>query len=231
MKNLVLVILVISLSACATSRGFDRGSLRGQMSEEKVVTDVDIANALNLKPQLPDPFKLAIYFSHNTSWSYYRNDWNWLGEDKDALLEIEKELVSKNIVSDLFVISDSIVGGQDTRSIRLAAAKAGADAVIVVNGVSDIDKYNNFLGATYVLLVTPLFMPGTVVDALFMTNATMWDVRNEYLYLSVDAEGMANEVSPAFFIEESRVIKEAKAIAINTLKQELLTRLSGMELK
>ena len=231
MKNLVLVILMISLSACATTRGFDRSSLRGHMTEEKVVSDADIANALNLKPQLPNPFKLAIYFSHNDSWSTYRNDWNWLGVDKDALLEIEKELVSKNIVSDVFVISDSIVSGQDTRSIRLAAAKAGADAVIVVNGVSDIDRYNNFLGVTYVLLVTPLFIPGTVVDALFMTNATMWDVRNEYLYLSIDAEGMAKEVSPAFFIEESRVIKQAKATAVKTLKQELLTRLSEVDIK
>ena len=187
-----------------------------------------IYNRLDLKPQLPNRFKLALYFSQSRPWNYYRNNWNWLGEDKDTLLEIKYDLVLQNIVSDLFVLNQTIVEGEDLRSIRLAAARAGADAVIVVNGVSDVDRYNNFLGATYVLLVTPFFMPGTEIDALFMTSATMWDVRNEYLYLSVEAEGMANEIYPAFFIEETRAIKEAKTIAVNALKQELLARLAVM---
>jgi len=224
--------LIVSLTACATSRGFDRGNLRSQFSEDKVVTDLDIANALKLKPQLPAPFKLAIYFTRSYTHSYYNSDWHWRGEDKDKLLEIEDELISKNIITDLFVMSDSIVSGKDVRSIRLAAAKAaakaGADAVLVVNGLSDVDKYNNILGATYFLLVTPFFVPGTEIDALFMTNATMWDVRNEYLYMSIDAEGMANEMSPAFFTEASRPIKEAKTLAVTSLKKVLLETLSKM---
>jgi len=234
MKQILVILMILSLTACATSRGFDRGNLRHYLSEEtvaeeKVITDAEIAKALELKPQLPERFKLAIFFVHPESWSYYDRDWKWMGEDKDKLLEISKELVSQNVVSDVFVLNDSIVSRQDLKSIRLAAARAGADAVLVVNGTSDIDRYNNFLGASYIFIVTPLFVPGTVVDALFMTSATMWDVRNEYLYLSIEAEGMANQVSPAAFIEEDEVIKEAKALAISTLKDKVLTRLSRME--
>ena len=209
MNILLIIVLILSVTSCASSRGFDRGNLRGQFTDQKIVTEKDIKKALELKPQLPNPFKLAIYFSTPNSEWRYRYAWNWLGEDKDKLLEIKNDLKPKNIISDVIVINDSIVEGTHNKAIRLAAARVGADAVVVINGVSDVDRYNNNLGFAYFLLITPFFIPGTEADALFMTNASMWDVRNQYLYLSVETEGMANEAKPAFYIDEDRVIKAA----------------------
>jgi hypothetical protein len=228
MKNFLIVLLILTVTACASSRGFDRGALHGQLTEQKVVTEDDIKQVMNLKPQLPDPFRLALYFAQPKSVAYYRNSWRWLDADKDALLGIVNELKGKKIVSDMFVISDAIVEGADNKALRLAAARAGADAVVIVNGVSDIDRYNNSLGVAYVLLVTPLFVPGTVADGLFMANASMWDVRNQYLYLSVESEGTATETKPAAFINENRLIKTAKSDALAALRKELLEHLLGM---
>ncbi len=227
MKNIIVVFLAIVVTACASSRGFDRGSLRSQIIDQKVVTEEDIKKALETRPQLPNPFKLAIYFAppKMPQWQY-RGSWNWLGEDKDKLLGLNAELKAKGIVSDIFAISDAIVEGKDNKAIRLAAAQAGADAVLVVNGVSDVDRYNNPLGATYILLVTAFFVPGTQVDGLFMANASMWDVRNQYLYLSVEAEGSSKETRPAFFVEESRIVKAAKADALAELGKQLSARLT-----
>jgi len=232
MKNIIVVFLAIVVTACASSRGFDRGSLRSQITDQKVVTEEDIKKALEARPQLPNPFKLAIYFAppKTPQWQY-RGSWNWLGEDKDKLLGLNAELKAKGVVSDIFAISDAIVEGKDNKAIRLAAAQAGADAVLVVNGVSDVDRYNNPLGATYVLLVTAFFVPGTQADGLFMANASMWDVRNQYLYLSVEAEGSAKETRPAFFIEESRIVKAAKADALAELGKQLSTRLTILSRK
>lgn len=141
------------------------------------------------------------------------------------------ELKNKNIVSDVFILNDSIVEGNDRKSIRFAAARAGADAVLIVQGTSDIDRYNNALGYSYILLVTPLFIPGTQVDGLFMINATMWDVRNEFLYMSAEAEGTAKQTQPAAFIDEKRIIKAAKADALGALKKELYAHLINMGVK
>ena len=80
-------------------------------------------------------------------------------------------------------------------------------------------------------MITPFFVPGTEADAIFMVNATMWDVRNQYLYLSCEAEATANETRPAVFIEEWRVIKAAKAEAIDALSKELSGRLVNMAAK
>lgn len=232
MRNIAIVLLVLTVSACASSRGFDRGELRGSISEQKVVTEEDIQRAIETRPQLPAPFTLAIYFSPNNSGHRYgESSWRWEGEDKDRLLEISQELKSKNIISEAIIISDSVVGGVDNKSIRLAAARAGADAVLIVNGVSATEHYNNDFGATYILLVTAFFVPGTVIDSLFMINASMWDVRNQYLYLSVEAEGSAKEARPAVFAEDSRVIKAAKTDAMVAIAQEISSHLTGMAVK
>lgn len=228
LRSFVVILTLLTLTACASSRGFDRGNLRSQVSGQAVATEDDIKKALDLKPQLPKPFKLALYFTAPAERHFrYRGLWRWLAEDKDGLIELGKTFKDEYKVSEIFVINDSIVDGKDNKSVRLAAARAGADAVMIFNGIGEIDRYNNAAGYTYILLVTPFFIPGTEADALFVLNASMWDVRNQYLYLSVEAEGFANETRPAFFINEKRVLKLAKQNAIASLKKELEQRLSN----
>lgn len=231
MRKLGAVVLVLMLTACSSSRGFDRGTLRGQIFEQKQVTEEDIKRVLELRPQLPSPFRLAIYFTSPSANWRYGSTWSWLDEDKDALLALGTELKNKGVISDVFVISDYIVEGSDNKAIRLAAARAGADAVLIVNGVGDIDRYNNTLGYTYILLITPFFIPGTQADGFFLANASLWDVRNQYLYLSAEGEGTARDTKPALFIDEKRIIKSAKSTALANLKAKLSSRLAKIGAK
>lgn len=228
MRNIVTIMLLLSLAACASSRGFDRGALKSQVADQKVITEEDIQKTLNLKPQLPSPFKLAIYFAQPASTRYYGGLWNWRSEDKDAIKAATDALKTGDAVAETVFISEDIVEGHDNRAIRMAAARAGADAVLIVRGISDIDRYNNVLGYTYALILPPLFIPGTVADGLFMVTASMWDVRNQYLYLSAEAEGNSSQTRPAIFIEESQVIKAAKTDALAALSKELSARLTGL---
>ena len=231
MRNLWALLLVLLATACTASRGFDRNTLRDQIIDRKQVTEEDRQRTLELQPQLPSPFRLALYFTSPSASRRYGSAWNWLGEDKDALLAIGTGLKSKKIVSDMFVISDHIAEGSDNKTIRLAAARAGADAVLIVNGVADIDRYNNAFGYTYFLVITTFFIPGTEADGLFMANASLWDVRNQYLYLSAEGEGTARDIKPALFIDEKRVIKSAKSAALSALKAELSSRLARIGAK
>ena len=192
------------------------------------MTEEDIKKALELKPQLPAPFKLAVFFAPPKSGWRYGSSWTWTGEDKDVLLQMKADLIKKNILSDMFVLPDSIFEGTDNRAIRLAAARAGADAVLIVNGVSSVDRYNNGWGGTYILIITPFFVPGTIADGLVMINAVMWDVRNQYLYLSAEAEGTAKQTKPAFFINENHLINDARSNAVAALRKELFMRLDAM---
>lgn len=226
MRSLFAVLLILLLTACASSRGFDRGTLREQLSAPQQVTEDEIKKVLELKPQLPAPFRLAVYFTPPAPGWQAGQNWNWSGEDKEQLLAIGTELKGKGVISEIVPLGGYLVEGSDNRAIRLAAARAGADAVLVVNGTSAVDRYNNDLGLTYLLLVTPFFVAGTEADALFLANATLWDVRNQYLYLALEGEGTAKEVKPAYYINEKRLVTAARATALSNLKDELVTRLA-----
>lgn len=231
MKNILVVILLLSVTACATSRGFDRGALRSQIGDQKAVTEEDIQKILDLKPQLPEPYKLAIYFVPPQSNRGRHGLWDWRGEDKDVIMAVANDLKTTGALANVTIVDDEMVEANNNRAIRLAAARTGADAVLVIRGTSDIDRYNNVLGYSYILLVTPLFIPGTEADGLFMVNASMWDVRNQYLYLSAEAEGASHQRKPAVFIEENQLIKAAKTDALMALKKELSARLNKLSAK
>lgn len=66
------------------------------------------------------------------------------------------------------------------------------------------------------------------VDALFLSSATMFDVRNEFLYFGAEAEGIVNETYPAAIkVKDRELFKEAKSKSIATLLDEVSLRIKG----
>lgn len=231
MKKFVLILMVFAVTGCA-SRGFDRGALKQRLQGEPVVvTEQEIKQARALKPQLPLPFKLGVFLKRTEprERGWHKPDpWLWTGDDKNIMLSWGEKLKQDGILSEVFIVSDSAATGNDLKNIRLAAARYGADAVLVVNGVSDVDRYNNFGVITYVVLIPAFFVPGTQVDALFMMDGALWDVNNQYLYLTAEADAVSKKTAPAFLMEERHVINSAKQEALARFGEELVRRLRSL---
>lgn len=228
-KNFSLLLLLsLSLAGCA-SRGFNRGELRNQVLGYSVVTDTDVQKALALKPQLPKPFRLAVYFKQPDDQLRRGHAWHWTGEDKKKFLSLADELKATGEVSAVFTLSDSLVTATDLASLRVTAAKHGADALMVVSGVTDVDNYTNNWGWTYIGLVTTLFVPASKTDVLFMARAAMWDVRNEFLYMAADAESEKQQTRPALFRDEKAVVQAAKTESVDLLRGEIANMIQGLK--
>lgn len=67
------------------------------------------------------------------------------------------------------------------------------------------------------------------VDALVMVKGAMWDVKNEYLYLTASVEGEAKKIGPAFLLENGESIREARDKAIENFGSELVRRLKALK--
>jgi hypothetical protein len=65
----------------------------------------------------------------------------------------------------MVTITDSAVAGEDLRAARLAAARHGGDAVLVVTGASAPDHYSNWAALLYVTIVGVWVVPGSRVEA------------------------------------------------------------------
>ena len=222
--RLLILLGLVCVTACAKSRGFDRGKLDTDLSQVALVTDEDIRKALELRPQLPKPFRLGVFFREKNP----ARDWSWQPEDKDALLHAGENLKRRDLVSEVAYVSTNIASGDELKAIRYAAAQHGVDAVLIVSGVAATDRYNNLLGPSYALIVTPFFVPGTVIDSLFVAHAALWDVRNGFLYASSEVDARSSITRPAFFAREPDSIARAKADAIKKLAVDVEDRIGKL---
>lgn len=83
MKYFLFGLSVTLIAGCSMKqKGFNRGQLSKQLGViEHQVTDEEIKEALAKKPNLPKPFKIAVFFkSSDDSSAHYsspKNEWRW----------------------------------------------------------------------------------------------------------------------------------------------------------
>lgn len=225
-----VLILILFQLGCA-SHGFNRGELKNQLGVTKPTFDDNaIKEAYNKKPNLPKPFKLAVYFKSPAQNTVAAN-WRWTSEDKVALDEIAKNLKNEKIVAEVFPLVNAIVQDEDLRSLRLLAAKHQADALLVISGAGEIDRYINNWGWSYALILPTFFVKGSQADTLFIASASLWDVKNEYLYLTAEAEATSSDrYAAAFGKNDKDLMSEAKSKSLSALGSELKRMIQGTKL-
>lgn len=231
MKKYVLLLLVLTMAGCATSKGFDRDKMKDEIGSGEASAAMTYGKKAKTEAShLTFPFKLAVCFTNPKS-NIEGKEWGWTSEDKKKILSIEKNLKASNIISEMKVIDGSSFNPDDTEAVKKAAAGAGSDAVMIIKAISDIDKYNNKYAPAYAFFFPLFFAPGTDVDYLVMTSASMWDTDTNYIYLSAQSEGLAKETSPELLVKEENVLESAKNQALNSLKKALITHMRSLSSK
>ncbi len=225
MPLLFFAAVAATLCGC-TASGFDRGAIQQAWNSQEIVyDDAAIRDALAKKPQIRFPIRVAVHLDTLR----YGNEWRWTMEDRRMLESYAQTLKDLGIVSDFFVMSDMISKSDDPKALRLAAAKHGADAVLLIKGLADVDSYVDVSGWLNLLIIPGWIVPSSHRDVLFMMKGAMWDVSNEYLYLSVDAETEARRRGPTFRIDTEAVINEAKTNALPLFAEEFVRRMKSLK--
>lgn len=227
--KIVLAILIGFSLGCA-SKGFNRGELSNQIGTVKpVFDDEQIKQAFNKKANLPRKFKLGIYFKSPKPINYYRGvQWRWTEQDKNFFDDISNNLKSEGIISDSFPILDLDQNGESFDQLRMTAAQYQADAILIIEGVADIDRYINHWGWSYAFLLPTFFIPGSEADSIFIASAALWDVKNQYLYLTAQTESTSNETYVAAFGKQDKeLIEIVKSQALDKLKLEIQKMIKG----
>ncbi len=223
MPILLMCLVLLSLSACGGSRGLNRQALQESFHENpEVVTAQDIATTMALQARLPTAYRLAIYFKHKdfpASPALRKVD--WVSADADRLQRALAPVQEEGILRQSFLLANSTVQGTTFRDIRLAAARYNADAILVIDGASAVDRYNNGHAWWYATGIGTYFAHGTESHALFMMEGTLWDVRTGYLYGTQTAEGETTLIGPATSLEDRDAIAEAKDVALERFGKEV----------
>jgi len=227
MTSLRAIVLLFVLAACGGSTGFEQATARDAVSAPPEINESEVAAAFALRPQLPKPYRLGVFFRPNPA-SADEPQWRWDPEHKRAVLGIAKALRASGEVADVFAIDEGTAAADNLRAIRIAAARHGADAVLVVSGGDEVRESLNAWAASYAALVPMLFAPGSELEVRFTSHAEMWDVRNEYLYLSARAEEEAHQQRALCWLDSEAATEQAQAASVKLLAGELEQRLAGL---
>ena len=223
-----LSLISLSLGLLACSHGFHRETLRSELEnqtsyqvqvkqERGPVTAEQIEAARALKPQLRYPFSLAVYDAGGCGAT---------AGEREEFLRTADALKQRGAVSNIFFISSLVVKGNDVASARLAAAKHGADALFYYRCVDDEDRYVNPLSVFYLTGLGYWIFPGHSIDVLTMYQGALWDVGNEYLYASTEAEAEANTWGPGATIDGRSARDRAKKNALKQFAKEFVEQVS-----
>ncbi len=222
MKRSGWLIIVLVLAGCTGSKGFDHAALREALRQDSFT----LSNSPNqIEPQSAArpalPAKLALYLKPTR---VLNRRFEWTDADKDTFRTWASDLKSRGLLSDLYVVAESSVTG--TQNSREVAARYGAEVLLIVEGATDLDRYNNYKGPLlYWTILGAYLAAGTHSDALCLVTASLWDVRAGARYFTVESEGQAKAVGPAAFLDDKDAIDRAKQAAIGDLQRKLSERL------
>lgn len=218
--------LIVTVSAgCASSQGFDRAAMIEALHVDSS-TEQDGQPIANQVSRFSPPFRLGVFFvDHNIPTGQSIRKVEWLSEDRDQLLRELAPLQDEHILTDMFVLMDATLRGEDIRATRQAGARFGADLVLIIDGVAAIDRYNNRSAWWYPTLIGAYLARGTESHALVMTTGILWTVRSEWHAPLQKAEEAAKLVGPTAFVEDNAALQEARKRAIEAISKRIVDQL------
>lgn len=181
LHSLLLLLLALSSVACGGSTYVNRGAIVSASGPVAEIDDEDIQKAFDARPQLGPTFRVA-YFT----------------VDPEKGPEVEAMVRAVPGVSDVYAIPQLLVSGAprladpygprpepevvSLKKLRLLAARAHADVLLVVDTGRRVQVEPNGWVATAPLLLPLLFVPFLETTTESYLDAYWIDVRNGYLY-------------------------------------------------
>lgn len=214
-----------ALVGCGGAMGMDRGEIPIAPDPEPVaapsvpvIDSAQIAEELARRPQLPGRPRVAVYFEPPAVDAGPR--WRWSFEERQEIVRAAAEAHTL----DLFALPPGAVSASDLGSVRLAAARFGAEAVLIVRGRYEQERRDNLWAATYVFLLPVLFAPAQEQETVFITDATLYDVRNGYIYLAAEGEASQSQQRAHVWIRGEEGVDTSRREAVRLLSEELGAR-------
>ena len=151
-------------------------------------------------------------------------NWKWNTDDARSIGEWAADYFSSNAVVETFVISDLVLRGTEISDLRLAAARQGADVLLVLGGDTTVRHYWNPLAVLYATGIGYFIAPGSHADATFTLKGALWDVGNEYLYLTLETSGKGDTFGPGGIIDDTVATAEGREESLELFAPELASR-------
>jgi rhombotail lipoprotein len=230
MKKLIAV-LCFAAAGAGCSTGFHTNVMQEALEEDRRVftDDLDVLKIEQLRPQIQFPIRLAVVPPARLSQRYWRESSAPTEGEREELLALGEKLKKEGVVSEFILIPEMLLDNSVDRhragyfkSVRIAAARLRADAVLIMRSVTDVDAYVNPLAVLDLTIVGLYLIPGHHKDALTITEGMVIDNRNQFLYFAGSAEGKGTTTGPIGVIEERDAVGESRRASMHAFGETLV---------
>jgi hypothetical protein len=229
MKNKVYIVLtfltVIAILSygCSSTISYSPSSYYSE-NDFRDINDEDILKAFQAKPQIKLPARIAWYDMSRDNFVNYLKF-----EDENIIesYEIPKTLIEgsqplfNNLQSRNFYFPQPI----DFKAVRLMAARAKCDLVILASSRFEEKRDLNSWATLNVLIIPTLFTSYLDVEYRYSSEIFIFDVRNGYMYKHLKYDDAIRK--PSLNIWETKDVAEK----INNQMIEISTEYMRNELK
>jgi rhombotail lipoprotein len=222
MRTLIAVLLAGLATGC--SAGFDRVAMQQSLAEERRIftDDEDVLKIESLRPQVQFPIRLAVVPPSAFCTRAGKESRLTPEDEREELTALGEQLKKDGIVSDFILVPEMLLKtGLEPwqagylKSVRIAAARLQADAVLILRSVTDVDSYINPLGILDLSVAGMFLVPGHHKDALTLVEGLVIDNRNQFLYFAASAEGKGSTLGPLAVIDEKDAVQESRKNALH----------------
>ncbi|HXH31508.1 MAG TPA: hypothetical protein VNJ01_11890 [Bacteriovoracaceae bacterium] len=176
------------------------------------------------RSELPKSFTMAVAFAVPESQA---QDWRWTREEKDFIIAALETSRKSSKVFELMKTSDV---NNESEALRFMAAQQGADALLLIRGVSKVETNLNGKAFTYLAVLPMLFVEGNDIKSTFITQAVLWDVKTAIVHLGVETEGEWEMERPLLFNQKQRAIEKSRNLSVRNLTSKLNQKFQGQSL-
>ena len=204
--KLALPVLTLALAGTSCHTAPSHRLSRDELSaaaRNPIFTSLDVEEIESLRPQIDGPIRLAVapplertrgswqpdLFSATDGDTFKVSQWS--AAERERIEAWREELRADGLVEDVVVLSGMLVetGGEPTTDsflpqVRAAAARTGADAVLLVHRAHNTYGSDGPLALLDLTIVGAAIIPGHELHAQAVVEGIVIDTRNEFLYLS-----------------------------------------------
>ena len=162
--------------------------------------------------------KLGLYVMPT---GFLHHEFEWTDTDREALLAWTTKLQQEGLISGESFLHLSSVKGNHWAQLRESAVRYGADLLLIINGTTAVNRYNNYKGTLLYWILGSYYADGTHSEVLCLVRSTLWDVRQGTKLAEEEAQGTSKVVGPSARIEDQDQVTEARRQALAQLMKKL----------
>ncbi len=237
------VIAMLLLSGCATRKGFNRSEMTGAVQESQpflASSNMTVEEIGQLKSRVHYPVRLAVappIISYGRGW-IGRELNAWTPEETREIESWGPPLKKAGVISELIILPSFLLEECKSnesaciqRASRAAAARVQADALLLIDLASAVDKYTNQASLFDVTIVGLWLIPGHHRDALTIAEGAMIDNRSEYLYTFARGEAEEKTVRPFMYADSWKAVKPSRLRALQAFGREFVKEAKKLKQK